>query len=731
MLLTLWLLPLFCALVYWLPAPKSRPLYQVSMVGLLAGLAVMIYLGVLGKYPPDWSLTLLNQPHWLISLRLHVDALTLSMLTAVLLIGLLVINYAQRYLLADAHQQRFMFWLTALLFAVFTLLMSGNLLTAFIGWQWIGFNLYWLLNHYHYDSDANRAAKKKFVINRVGDVCFLVAVSLSLFAYGNTEFSSLAQPNMPVNAWILGLLLVAAITKSAQFPLHIWLPDTLQTPTPVSAIMHAGVINAGGYLIARLGAAYLQIPALMVVMALVGLVTMFSASWFMASQADTKKRLAYSTMSQMGFMVLQAGLGCFVGALFHLIMHGFYKAWSFLNAGNTLYPTTTKLKPTKLWQVLVALTLLASLALFAVSAGTLWSKLLWQYPLLGFFMGFTLWQLTVTVLRQPAAGWVRAAALTLFYLAASGYGWLLTSYQQFVAKALPVPVSSLSTHTQGLVAASLLGLMLLHAGLMRVATSYRQRLMGWSLRKGGVEQAFRAYLLRPYRALGDRLVNRPKAALALQLWFVLLVILTLAVTKLGLSWQLTQWLAGACAVSMLLLFAAANRANRLRDRCVGLVLGQACLVLITLLLPQPVSGHLALFQLINLGFTGVVLMLIFLKMQRAERKPVVIGNQFPATATYFTIAMFCLIGLPGTSTFVTELMVFHVVLQAEPALLFVLMLGFVLLAVAILHILQDFLFNRRAVARFDVPLLAVEHVIFVVTLGYNVVSGLVPLYFLF
>lgn len=731
MLLSLWLIPLLCALIYWLPLRDFYTLKRLSFTGLGVLAAGLLTCAVTGHYPADWSLVLLSQPTLDVTLRLHMDTLSLSMLIAVLLIGVIVLEYAARYLYSDSHQPRFMFWLTALIFSVFTLLISGNLLTAFIGWQWIGFNLYWLLNHYHYDSEANRAAKKKFVINRLGDVCFLAAVSLSLAHFGNTDFATLAGAHQTMTTWILALLLIAVLTKSAQFPFHIWLPDTLQTPTPVSAMMHAGVINAGGFLVARLSPAYTTVPTLLVAMVVIGLLTMFSASFFNASQADTKKRLAYSTMSQMGFMILQAGLGCFVGAIFHLIMHGFYKAWSFLNSGNTLYPTFARWRARTAWQWVAALLLFGSGVLLIGATQTLWTKLLWQYPLLGFFMAITLWQVTYNVVRQPEAVVVRVSALALVYLLAAGYAWMLASFQSLLSSALPVAYSSLPWSVQGSVMALVVvGLGSGYALTHHAPKAYR-RLVGWSLRKGAVEPFFRRVLLQPYRLLGDRLVSRHVPALALQLWFVLLVLALLVVTKFALAWSVVKWLVLVCGLSMLLFFAAANRAARLRDRCVWLVMGQACLILITLLLPETSMARLAVFQLLNLGFSVVVLVLIFIKVHRGERKPTVITNQFPAMATYFTIAMFCLIGLPGTSTFVTELLVFQQVLQTDAWLMPVLMLGFVLLAVAILHILQDFLFNRRAVARFAIPLLGVEHAIFVLTLGYNVISGLLPLYFIF
>lgn len=189
-----------------------------------------------------------------LNLKFTLDNLSSVMLFVVMVIGVTVYRYASRYLQSDTSRIRFLTQVTITLVSVMFFIVSGNLLTAFVGWQLIGLNLYILLNHYHYQSAANRAAKKKFIINRIGDMCFLVAIILCYQYFGTTDYDVLGQEAVikGKQTLILGLVFIAIMTKSAQFPFHIWLPDTMQAPTPVSALMHAGVINSGGILLARL-----------------------------------------------------------------------------------------------------------------------------------------------------------------------------------------------------------------------------------------------------------------------------------------------------------------------------------------------------------------------------------------------------------------------------------------------------------------------------------------------
>jgi NAD(P)H-quinone oxidoreductase subunit 5 len=723
MILAVLVLPLLSALVYWFPSNNFQGLKRLSLTGLLICLVCLLWcLGhpQLTVAPLRW--VLLHQADLRINLAWHIDALALSMMLVVLLIGLLVIGYSSRYLLSDPHQRRFMFWLTLIIFSVFTLLCSANLLTAFIGWQWIGFNLYWLLNHYHFDPEANRSAKKKFILNRLGDVSFLTAVALCLAHMGSTEFSDLlrlrgAQGGDGLLSWVLGLLIISVMTKSAQFPFHFWLPDTLQTPTPVSAIMHAGVINAGGFLLARLSPVLVTEPYLMQYLVMVGVLTM-GAAWLCGmTQASIKKQLAYSTMGQMGFMLMQAGLGSFVGALFHLIMHGFYKVWAFLRSGETLerHPKNQQVS-LMAWSVsgCLGLVFLGSMCwLFPWTSG-----LVMPYALIGFFMWVTLTQCLRVLCFNSGSFVARMTAIGILWLLTMAYGAGISYFHHELDGFVSQDWVSFSVFDQSMILAAIL---ILAGWIWR--SKHRRILLPISVNQAYVETAARRFILQPFRACGDVLLAHPRIMLFMQLALVALVVLVV-MGHLG-------HLATLAASLMLIFFTAANRAPRLRARCLYLLLGQVSLALLTLSLPSSRLPGLAIFQMVNLVFIAALFLLLFTKVQQRGVNIDVKKNQFPAAASYLTIGLFCLIGLPGTSTFITELLVFRELVHAPLYLLLMVMLAFVLLAIAILHALQDFVFNAVAVERFAVKLSWFEHFILVLMLAYNIISGFLPLYFLF
>ena len=286
----------------------------------------------------------LNGAHLKISFC--IDNLSVIMLLMINFISFIIHRYSTNYLSSDITQGRFMAQLSILTSSVSVLVISGNLLTAFIAWQFIGLSLYILLNHYHYDIFANKAAKKKFIINRLGDVSFLLAVILCYKFFGSSDFNCttnshhyinvLGVISCNINTVIALLVFIAVMTKSAQFPFHIWLPDTMEAPTPVSAIMHAGVINAGGFLLTRIHSMINLSMFASNVIYTIGILTILTAAFFILTQSDVKKQLAYSTMGQMGYMVVECSLGFYSAAIFHLIAHGFFKAFLFLSSGNNI-----------------------------------------------------------------------------------------------------------------------------------------------------------------------------------------------------------------------------------------------------------------------------------------------------------------------------------------------------------------------------------------------------------
>ena len=224
--------------------------------------------------------------------------------------------------------------------AVSLLVLSGNLLMFFLAWVMTSFGLHQLLLHYPERTAARRAAWTKFTISRIGD-CFLLAAIVMIYReFGTFQFDELFAAAGTTSgdgaAAIAWCLVLGAVTKSAQFPLHTWLPETMETPTPVSALMHAGIVNAGGYLVIRMSPLIVDTAAALTALAIIGTVTVCFAGIVMLTQTSVKRSLAYSTIAQMGFMMLQCGLGAFSAAMLHIIAHSLYKAHAFLASGSVL-----------------------------------------------------------------------------------------------------------------------------------------------------------------------------------------------------------------------------------------------------------------------------------------------------------------------------------------------------------------------------------------------------------
>jgi NAD(P)H-quinone oxidoreductase subunit 5 len=276
---------------------------------------------------------------------IYYDGTSSLMFLLVGFIGWIICRYSVRYLDGDDHQGRHFRWAAVTIGAVGLMAISGNLLMFACAWVLTSFGLHHLLLHFPERPAAQRAAWTKFTVSRMGDVALLVALILTyqnfktldlpeLFAALSQLGESTDQPlALPVIGW---LLVTAAALKSAQFPFHSWLPLTMETPTPVSALMHAGIVNAGGYLLIRTSPLIVHSPAALHVLAVVGTVTAVFGGVVMMTQSSVKQALAYSTIAQMGFMMLQCGLGAFTAAMLHLIAHSLYKAHAFLGSGSVM-----------------------------------------------------------------------------------------------------------------------------------------------------------------------------------------------------------------------------------------------------------------------------------------------------------------------------------------------------------------------------------------------------------
>lgn len=279
-------------------------------------------------------------------LALLLDPLSSLMMLMVSFLGVVVTRYSINYLDGDARQASFSGWLTATLSSVLLLVVSSNLLMFTAAWIATSLSLHQLLTLYRERPAALAAARKKFIISRLADACMGAALVLVWHGHGTWEFHELfANPAGPHAGAVAGFLVAAAMLKSAQFPFHSWLPDTLETPTPVSALMHAGIINAGGFLIVRLSPVVAQSPMALNTLALLGAFTALFASVIMMTQTSIKKSLAWSTVAQMGFMMLQCGLGAFALAMLHLVAHSLYKAHAFLSSGSVVAITKSAWTP--------------------------------------------------------------------------------------------------------------------------------------------------------------------------------------------------------------------------------------------------------------------------------------------------------------------------------------------------------------------------------------------------
>ncbi len=264
------------------------------------------------------------------------------MLALVSFVGWIICRYSVRYLDGESNQGGYFQWAGFTIGSVSLMVISGNLMLFFIAWVMTSLGLHNLLLHYGNRSAAQRAAWTKFAISRLGDAALIVAISLIYIEFNTLNFARLFELVGSVTEASLRMqlasffLVIGAITKSAQFPFHTWLPLTMETPTPVSALMHAGIVNAGGYLMIRMSPLVGLTPSALTLLVIVGAVTACFGAVVMLTQPSVKKSLAYSTIAQMGFMMLQCGLGAFSAAMLHIVAHSLYKAHAFLSSGSVL-----------------------------------------------------------------------------------------------------------------------------------------------------------------------------------------------------------------------------------------------------------------------------------------------------------------------------------------------------------------------------------------------------------
>ena len=390
-------------------------------------------------YDPS-SLSMLALP-----LGFYIDRLSAVMMVLIAGVGTIVYIYSISYMYQDLHDRRYLALIAFTVSVLLCMVSSANLMMLFLLWQVISCLLY-LLAHNHSHEATREGAVRTFTLLRVGDVAFLSGIVLAHQLYGTLEFQALfakaaesAVTLTPLPGIEIGgatavtlLLFIGAMSKSAQFPIHIWLPRSLYAPTPVHALLHAGIINAGGFLINRLAPLYGLSSTTLHVAFVVGMVTAVLGATMMLAQNDIKKTLGFSTIGQMGYMIMECGLGAFSLAVFHLIAHGLFKATVFLSCGNVIHkarqepafphadPRAEEQEFSRLtWATGFLTTLLIPLVILLVSHGVLHIPLRDSQGtvIFLFFIWVTSSQAILTLIRLRAvASWKVSVAMLLILL---------------------------------------------------------------------------------------------------------------------------------------------------------------------------------------------------------------------------------------------------------------------------------------------------------------------------
>ncbi|RIA56132.1 NADH-quinone oxidoreductase subunit L [Dichotomicrobium thermohalophilum] len=441
-------LALLAVWVYAQSAPGMRPrgLLDFARVATLAALAIAVVAGVsVALYGPLTTPTIGSEG---LGLSLRLDAVSAVMFLLVAFVGAIVVEYSRNYMDGDARQGVFTGRLCLTLASVVLLVLSGNLVMLVLAWIGTSLALQTLLLFYAERPKAVIAGRKKFITARMSDALLIGAAMLLYQAFGTADIgailSAATQAEASTTIAVAALLLVgAALLKSAQFPFHGWLPEVMETPTPVSALLHAGIINAGGFLIVRFADVMLLSAASLHLLAIIGGFTALFGAVVMLTQTSIKVSLAWSTVAQMGFMMLQCGLGAFALAVLHIVAHSLYKAHAFLSSGSVIDIARTSWVPEKtpprVSHVLLALAL--ALVLYTgIGAGFgLAGDVAPQILALGaiLIMGLTLF------IAQSAAGKLNAYVIGRTLAAATtvtiAYFVLQGGAQMLLADTLPPP----------------------------------------------------------------------------------------------------------------------------------------------------------------------------------------------------------------------------------------------------------------------------------------------------
>ncbi len=323
----------------------SKPLINTIAIGSVLPSFAWALQPLLGPREPRFSEHYFN---WIVAggfnvgFDFAVDRLTAVMLLVVTGVGSLIHVYSVGYMEHDGGYARFFAYLNLFMFFMLTLVLAANYLVLFVGWEGVGLCSYLLIGFWFHKKNATNAGNKAFIVNRIGDYGFSLAMLMIVVHFGTLDFATVfgaaaSKPDAVLTAIAL-LLLVGACGKSAQFPLYVWLPDAMEGPTPVSALIHAAtMVTAGVYMVARSFPIYIHAPSALDLVAFIGLFTAVFAATVGVAQNDIKKVFAYSTVSQLGYMFLGLGAGAFSSGIYHLMTHAFFKALLFLGAGSVIH----------------------------------------------------------------------------------------------------------------------------------------------------------------------------------------------------------------------------------------------------------------------------------------------------------------------------------------------------------------------------------------------------------
>jgi NADH-quinone oxidoreductase subunit L len=347
----LWLIPILPLAGFLINGLFGRRFSKTAIDAVAVGSVVLSFawvlktifgLGDLNTAHTEHYFTWIQSGAFSVNCDFAIDRLTVIMLLVVTGIGSLIHIYSVGYMAHEGGYYRFFAYLNLFMFFMLVLVLAANYLVLFVGWEGVGLCSYLLIGFYFDKKFATNAGNKAFIVNRIGDFGFSLAIFMMVKQFGSLDFGTVFQQaaGAPENVlfWIGILLMVGACGKSAQLPLYVWLPDAMAGPTPVSALIHAAtMVTAGVYMTARSWVIYTHAPAAMDIIAYIGIATAFFAATIGLAQNDIKKVFAYSTVSQLGYMFVGVGVGAFSAGIYHLMTHAFFKALLFLGSGSVIH----------------------------------------------------------------------------------------------------------------------------------------------------------------------------------------------------------------------------------------------------------------------------------------------------------------------------------------------------------------------------------------------------------